>query len=164
MPFPCCPKFKRCCWCTRHLRVACVFIVLWSMLATCHSCGILMWPACPTQYTDESNPLFKPSFVFMWILLILNMLTVVCSFGFLLTLLFGRFLSFAEAFLSLGLLSAFFMLCHGVITLTMFLTRHEYNFDCWNPSDGIAHIIYFIVWSYFICIANSYVYQLRGEY
>ncbi|XP_026731520.1 uncharacterized protein LOC113496479 [Trichoplusia ni] len=154
------PKLKRCCFCTRKLKVACLFIVIWSMLAAIHSTRILFWPACDNLYEIDGGTHYEAISYFKWLLFIINMCTLISSFAYFLGLFWGNKHT-ADVFMLFGFLSALAMVVHASLNILQIIcsygdTDENDEHSCTDPSDIIAHLIYFFLWCYFIMIVNSH--------
>ncbi|CAH1635645.1 unnamed protein product [Spodoptera littoralis] len=150
------PKMKHCCYCTRKFRLACILISIWSMLSTAHSIRILFCPVCTKIYTREGGVLYIPMIIIMWILLLVNVVLLSCSFFFLLSLFLKAYPVTLDLFMIFGFVSAILMVIHGAVTIAQIIGS-----DCNNGSDSVAHFFYAMLWAYFILIVNTYRPQMR---
>ncbi|KAF9417093.1 hypothetical protein HW555_005712 [Spodoptera exigua] len=150
------PKMTHCCYCTRKFRLACILIACWSMISTSHSIRILFCPACTKVYTREGGMFYIAMIVVMWLLFLINVVLLSCSFFFLLSLFLMVYPISADLFMLFGFISSIFMIIHALINIAQIIDS-----DCNNPSDSIAHFLYSILWVYFIFIVNTYRDEMR---
>ncbi|KAF9790133.1 hypothetical protein SFRURICE_008150 [Spodoptera frugiperda] len=152
------PKMKHCCYCTTKFRLACILIATWSMMSTAHSIRILFCPVCTKIYTREGGILYIPMIIIMWILLLVDVVLLSCSFFFLLSLFLKAYPITLDLFIIFGFFAAILMVIHASVTIAQIIAS-----DCNNGSDSVAHFFYAILWAYFILIVYTYREEMNCE-